>query len=54
MRVKQVYGSAITGRVLVNLAKQYVQAFNTGSVPNIESAWTYICINESKKALELA
>ena len=54
MQTKRVHGRPITGRVLVNLAKQYVQAFNVGSVPNIESAWTYICRNETQKALAQA
>ena len=38
----------------MNLAKQYVAAFNAGQAPNIESAWAYICISESKKAISLA
>jgi len=52
MNSKTLNGRAITGSVLVSLANQYVQSFNTGSMPNIESAWTYICRNESQKALE--
>ena len=51
MRAKEVNGKAITGPILLNLAMKYVEAFNTGSVPNIETAWTYICKNESQKAL---
>jgi len=54
MRAKTLHGKSITGRVLVNLARQYVEAFNKGSVPNIENAWAYICRNESEKALALA
>lgn len=54
MQVKTVHGRPITGRILVTLAKQYVNAFNVGQVPNIESAWTYICRNESLKALAMA
>ena len=30
MQTKTVHGKSITGRVLVNLARQYVQAFNSG------------------------
>ena len=54
MRAKTLHGKSITGRILVNLARQYVDAFNKGSVPNVENAWTYICRNESAKALTLA
>jgi len=54
MQAKRVHGMTINGPILVSLARQYVQAFNQGAVPNIESAWTYICRNEQVKALEKA
>ena len=54
IRPKTLNGTPITGRVLVNLAQQYVEAFNTGAVPNIENAWTYICRNENQRALQKA
>ena len=38
--------------MLCNLATSYVVAINNGAVPNIETAWTYICKDECAKALE--
>lgn len=40
--------------MLANLAESYVTAINNGAVPNIETAWTYICKNECQKAIEEA
>ena len=33
------------------LIKSYVKAINEGAVPNIESAWYYLCENECNKAI---
>lgn len=52
IKAKTVKGKDLTGRLLIGLARQYVNAINRGAVPNIESAWTYICLNECQKALE--
>jgi len=51
IKPKQLKGKDLSGRMLVDLAHQYVSVVNTGGVPNIETAWTYICINECQKAL---
>jgi hypothetical protein len=40
----------LNGEMLYNLALTYVEAINKGAVPNIESAWSYICKNECLKA----
>ena len=37
-KAKSLDEKLITGEVLVNLAEQYVESFNTGSLPNIERA----------------
>lgn len=37
--------------MLLELTKAYVKALNSGSLPNIESAWQYLVKNESKKAM---
>jgi hypothetical protein len=47
-----VKGRNVTGEILLGLAQSYVEAINTGSVPNIESAWTYVCKAESAKLVE--
>jgi hypothetical protein len=45
-------GKKLSGAMLCNLATSYVVAINNGAVPNIETAWTYICKDECAKALE--
>jgi hypothetical protein len=40
--------------MLATLAETYVRAINNGAVPNIESAWTYLCKSECSKALDEA
>jgi len=38
--VKEVYGNMMDGETWISLLSLYVNAINTGAVPNIESAWT--------------
>ena len=54
VKVKTLNGKALTGTMLSTLAESYVTAINNGAVPNIETAWTYICRNECLKAQEEA
>lgn len=51
--VKEVYGHAMDGETWAGLLVLYVNAVNSGSVPNIESAWTQICRNKAQSALSL-
>jgi hypothetical protein len=44
-------GHALTGEMFLGLAQAYIEAINTGNVPNIEGAWTYVCKNECQKSL---
>jgi len=41
-----MHGKKLNGEMLFNLALNYVNCINKGVVPNIESAWSYICKNE--------
>lgn len=50
VKPKQLNGRCITGETLLELCEAYTVAINKGSVPCIESAWTYICKNESLRA----
>lgn len=43
MKPKKLNGKNLNGDMLYNLAQNYVEAINNGAVPNIETAWTYIC-----------
>ena len=42
----------LTGEMFSGLVRSYSEAINKGAVPNIESAWTYICRNECMKAVQ--
>ena len=54
IKPKQLNGKKLSGAMMATLAESYVTAINEGAVPNIESAWSYICKNECQKALEEA
>ncbi len=36
--------------MLVELANSYIEALNSGEVPNIENAWTNVCTFEQERA----
>ena len=46
IKPKLLNGKRLNGEMLSNLCLSYVDAINKGAVPNIESAWSYICKNE--------
>lgn len=54
VKPKTLNGKTLSGPMLSTLADSYVTAINNGAVPNIETAWTYICRNEGLKAQEEA
>lgn len=43
VKPKLLNGKYITGEMFLELCQAYVTAINKGSVPCIESAWTYLC-----------
>ena len=51
VKPKPTHGKKLNGEMLYNLMSSYVEAINKGAVPNIETAWSYICKNECQKAL---
>ena len=54
MKAKMMNGKKLSGPMMATLAESYVTAINNGAVPNIETAWSYICKNECQKAIEEA
>lgn len=52
VKPKMLNGKKLNGPMLLTLAEAYVESINKGAVPNIETAWSYICKNECQKALE--
>jgi hypothetical protein len=39
--------------MLLELCEAYTEAINTGSVPNIQNAWSYVCQNECQRINDL-
>ena len=54
IKPKKMNGNVLTGPMFTELLSSYVQMINDGAVPVIQSAWTYMCINECAKAVEQA
>ena len=52
VKPKMINGKALNGDMFWNLCKSYVDSINQGSIPSIESSWSYICKNECLKALD--
>lgn len=50
VRPKSLNNRFVTGETLLELCEAYTRSINTGSVPCIESAWTYVCKNETMRA----
>jgi hypothetical protein len=42
-RPKVLNGKTLNGEMLLELCIAYTDAINTGSVPNIQNAWSYVC-----------
>lgn len=40
--------------MMIELAEAYCESLNTGRIPTIESAWDYVCSNESQKGVNEA
>lgn len=47
-----INGKQLNGDMFWNLCRSYVDSINQGSIPSIESSWSYICKNECLKALD--
>ena len=52
IKPKMLNGKKLTGPMLASLTESYVSSINNGAVPNIETAWQYICKSECHKAVE--
>lgn len=51
IKPKTVMGRNINGDMLIEMCEAYINSVNTGSSPNIENAWTYVCKSETNKAI---
>ena len=54
IKPKSLNGTELTGEMFANLMSSYVNAMNSGIVPNIESSWTLVCKLQNKKIHEEA
>ncbi len=54
VRPKKINGQCLNGHLLVTLCKGYMETINKGHLPNVESAWFYVCRSEGLKAVSLA
>ena len=52
VKPKVINGKKLNGPMLATLTASYVESINKGAVPNIETAWQYICKSECGKAVE--
>jgi hypothetical protein len=51
LKPKSLNGKALNGEMFCGLLRSYIVAINNGAVPNIETAWSYVCKNECIKAV---
>ena len=54
VKTKKINGKALNGSLLVTLCKGYMETINKGHIPNVESAWFYVCRSQGLKAVNLA
>jgi chromosome segregation ATPase len=54
IKPKMLQNKKLNGEMFSNLILSYVDSINSGSVPSIESAWSYICKTECSKAADIA
>ena len=52
MKPKQINDQPRDGPLWIALVEQYIHAINDGTVPSIESSWTYICKNKAQSQFE--
>jgi len=51
LHAKIVNGKKLNGPMLADLCVAYTDAINTGQVPSIDNAWTYVCKSQCENAL---
>jgi hypothetical protein len=51
LKIKTMLGQPLNGEMYQDLIRSYISSINDGAVPNIQSAWTYLCQNQCQKAV---
>lgn len=51
LRAKVVNGKKVNGPMLASLCAAYTEAINSGKIPSIDNAWSYVCKSQCEAAL---
>ena len=51
VKVKSLQNQKLNGDMYCSIISSYIKAINEGAVPNIESAWKYMCEEQCSKIL---
>ena len=51
---KTMHGQVVTGTMLATLCECYTQAIAEGGAPVIETAWTYVCVDQCRRGAKAA
>lgn len=54
IKPKTLKGQILNGEMFCNMMHSYVQAINSGAVPVVENAWSFMCKNECFKSMKSA
>ena len=54
VKPKRMNGRYLDGELLLELCRTYEQSINNGQIPNVESAWNFLCKSETIKAFREA
>ena len=49
VKVKTLQNQKLNGNMFCSMMESYLKAINEGAVPNIESAWKYMCEEQCEK-----
>ena len=52
VKVKSLQNQKLSGDMYCSIMGSYVKAINEGAVPNIESAWKYMCEEQCAKTYD--
>ncbi|CAG9311596.1 unnamed protein product [Blepharisma stoltei] len=52
INAKVMNGRELSGEMIASYLESYVESINSGVVPNLEDAWSYICQNQNRKIFE--
>lgn len=51
LKPKTLNGQPLTGPMLVEVCKAYIEAINSDRAPNVEDAWNYLCQQQASRTI---